>query len=83
VNFLQHILEIDRRIEDMRQEEYQKILFDFGGDAGSLFGQGLSAVNSTPNIFGGYTYYDQNGLPQVQSMPNIFGGMTYSDMGGM
>jgi len=71
MKFLQHIQEIDARLEKQAEEEHQKILFGFSGDMAA--GVGLGMVSSRPNIFGGRDFYD-NGMPMGHTTPNIFGG---------
>ena len=79
MNFIQHIQEIDKRIEDRKEEEYQKILFDFEDDTESVFGLGIS--HTSPMVNGGIMYY-KDGMPQSYSQPAVNGGMIQYNMDG-
>lgn len=72
MNFLEHISEIDKRIDLRREEEYKLTIF--GADASANIGIGLGSVSTTPNIFGGSDIYD-NGSLVGHTQPNIFGGV--------
>ena len=81
MKFIDHIQEIDERMEDRREDELQKILFDFDADAGSLFGLGVSHTVPMPN--GGMMRYDQNNMPNGFYMPGANGSTWQYDKHGV
>jgi len=50
MNFLQHIQEIDKRIEERKEEEYQKTLFGLDGDMEVDAGLAFSSMTYTQTM---------------------------------
>lgn len=70
MSFLEHLDEMDSRIEERQEEERRKVLFDASSNAAGLGFAGSYVVNGqTYNVIGGGGSYIVNG----QSI-NVIGG---------
>jgi hypothetical protein len=69
MNFIQHIQQIDRRIEERREEGFQKALFGIDEDLGADGALAMSTtVSSSWRISGGPSYRVTNGKITSTSM---------------
>ncbi len=72
MNFMEHISNIDQRIEIRKEQERQMTLFN--GSSAEISGAGM--VSTQPNIFGGQDIIE-NGVKIGYTQPNIFGGQDF------
>ena len=77
MNFIQHIQEIDKRIEERREEEYQNSLFgiDDGIDIEGALAM-CPGTGSRPRVNGGSIIY-KGSIPRGERIPNVNGGSDY------